>query len=571
MATTEFKHNTYTRKALNLIEDGKNVFVTGKAGTGKTSLLHLFVERYKDEKHLAVLAPTGIAAENAGGVTMHSFLRLPLTPYLPHHRYSDLYSMDDHSIEVVKKLDMIIIDEISMVRCDMLDAADMILRHYRKNRKPFGGIQLVMFGDLYQLMPVTKKEDWDVLKSSYPRSTYFFCSEVLRKMEYYVVSLEKVHRQKEKNFINLLNNIRLGLVKAKDVDYLNTRYEPDYDADIADSVVMLKVRNKQTENYNEDRLEKLNGPEKESWAYEDNWKPEKYPAPLKLVVKRGARVMFVKNDKSGQYKNGTMGYVVGFGSGYIEVKIDGKNRPIVVERQTWDRLSYKIDKKTKTIETEIIGSFKQYPLKLAWAVTVHKSQGLTFAEVAVDVAKSFTYGQVYVALSRCKTIEGLHLITKIPSQKIKADPLVTAYLDSVDEEGRPLPIEDIDDGTEYEEKSLNLWISERKFWNIKDGVSHRYSHSIEDLKYAIKIFKSQNGKLIVNNTYKGLRKKFSIYDMNDGNCPFVTRKYRMVTLNNDWYQSITLEVVGDIDIRPGKGPDGDDAWIFEIRLGDIVK
>ena len=181
MTTTKFKHNTYTRKALNLIQDGKNVFVTGKAGTGKTFLLQKIVEKMKEDKHLAVIAPTGIAAENAGGVTMHSFLRLPLTPYLPHHRYSNLYSLDDHSIEVVKKLDLIIIDEISMVRCDMLDAADMILRHYRKNRKPFGGIQLVMFGDLYQLMPVTKNEDWDVLKSYYPRSTYFFCSEVLIK------------------------------------------------------------------------------------------------------------------------------------------------------------------------------------------------------------------------------------------------------------------------------------------------------------------------------------------------------------------------------------------------------
>lgn len=571
MATTKFKHNTYTRKALNLIQDGKNVFVTGKAGTGKTFLLQKIVEKMNEDKHLAVLAPTGIAAENAGGVTMHSFLRLPLTPYLPHHRYSNLYSLDDHSIEVVKKLDLIIIDEISMVRCDMLDAADMILRHYRKNRKPFGGIQLVMFGDLYQLMPVTKNEDWDVLKSYYPRSTYFFCSEVLQKMEYYVVSLEKVHRQKEKNFINLLNNIRLGFVKAKDIDYLNTRYEPEYDADIEDSVVMLKVKNKQTENYNENKLKELKGPEKESWAKEDNWRPEKYPAPLKLEVKRGARVMFVKNDKCGRYQNGTMGYVVGFGSGYIEVKIDGKDVPIIVERQTWDRLSYKIDKKTKTIETEIIGSFKQYPLKLAWAVTVHKSQGLTFDEVAVDVAKSFTYGQVYVALSRCKTIEGLHLITKIPSQKIKADPLVTAYLASVDEEGRPLPVEDIDDGTEYEEKSLNLWISGRKYWNIKEGVSRKYSHSVEDLSYANKLFKSKNGNLVVNNTYKGLRKKYSIFDLNEGNCPFVIKKYKTVTFNNDWCNSITLEIVGDIEVKPGKDPSGCDAWIFEIKLGKIIK
>lgn len=566
------KFDKHSKEALRLIDEGKNLFITGKAGTGKTTLLGEVVKRLNEKRAISVvLAPTGVAAENADGVTMHSFLRLPLTPFIPHHRYSNLYSLDVHAIEVVKKLDVIIIDEISMVRCDMLDAADMILRHYRHNRKPFGGVQLIMFGDLYQLMPVTKEEDWNVLKNHYRyRSCYFFCSEVLQKMDYYVVSLEKVYRQKDRRFISLLNNIRLGVIKAKDIDFLNTRYAPDFDTPNSDSVVMLKVKNKQTDNYNEDQLEKLKGAEKVYWAFEDNWRPEKYPTSFKLIIKKGARVMFVKNDTNKLYVNGTMGYVVGFGDNYIEVKKDGSNRSIYVERQTWDRLSYKINKKTKTVETEVIGSFKQFPLKLAWAVTVHKSQGLTFDEVAVDAAKSFTYGQVYVALSRCRTMEGLHLISKIPSQKIKADPLVKAYLDSISEDGKALPIKDIEDDDEYETNSLVLWISERKYWNIKDGVAHKYSHSVEDSKYAEKIFKTKNGELLINETFKGTRKKYSLFDMNGGNCPFIPRKYKTVTFNNEWYQPLKVEIVNDIEIRQGKDSYDDDTWIFEIRLGDII-
>ena len=566
------KFDKHSKEALRLIDEGKNLFITGKAGTGKTTLLGEVVKRLNEKRAISVvLAPTGVAAENADGVTIHSFLKLPLTPFIPHHRYSNLYSLDVHAIEVVKKLDVIIIDEISMVRCDMLDAADMILRHYRHNRKPFGGVQLIMFGDLYQLMPVTKEEDWNVLKNHYRyRSCYFFCSEVLHKMDYYVVSLEKVYRQKDKSFINLLNNIRLGAIKAKDIDFLNTRYDPDFDTPNSDSVVMLKVKNKQTDNYNEDQLHKLKGVERVYWAFEDNWRPEKYPTSFKLIIKKGARIMFVKNGTNKQYVNGTMGYVVGFGEDYIEVKKDDSNRSIYVERQTWDRLSYKINKKTKTVETEVIGSFKQFPLKLAWAVTVHKSQGLTFDEVAVDAAKSFTYGQVYVALSRCRTMEGLHLISQIPSQKIKADPLVKAYLDSISEDGRALPIKDIEDDDEYETNSLVLWISERKYWNIKDGVAHKYSHSVEDSKYAEKIFKTKNGKLLINETFKGTRKKYSLFDMNGGNCPFIPRKYKTVTFKNEWYQPLKVEIVNDIEIRQGKDSYDDDTWIFEIRLGDII-
>ena len=566
--TKNFKQDVHTKRAFNFIQDGKNVFITGKAGTGKTFLLQKIVEKYKGNKYLVVLSPTGIAAENANGVTMHSFLKLPLTPYLPRHRYSSLYSLDDYTIEIVKKLNMIIIDEISMVRCDMLDAADMILRHYRKSRKPFGGIQLIMFGDLYQLMPVTKEEDWDVLKSHY-RSSYFFCSELLQKMDYYVISLEKIHRQKDKSFINLLNNIRLEKVKAQDIDFLNTRYEPDFQAGIYDRVVMLKVRNKDTDNYNDDQLEKLKGPHKTSYAYEENWKPEKYPTSTKLIIKKGARVMFVKNDtQHGRYSNGTMGVVVDFSDDYIKILKDNSNTPIYVERQKWERLEYRINKKTKTIDTEVVGCFKQYPIKLAWAVTIHKSQGLTFDEVAVDAAKSFTYGQVYVALSRCTRMEGLHLISKIPSQKIKADPFVTAYLKSIGSDYKALPVKDIKETIEYEDKSLSLWITERKYLSIEYGTLHSYKHSVENSSYAEKIFKTKDGKLVINDTYKGLHKKFSIFDMNGGNCPFVPRRYKTVTFRHDWYRDMQVEIISDIEIRPNK--DGD-SWIFEFRLGKIIE
>lgn len=568
---TDFKKDKHTKQVLEYIKEGKNVFVTGKAGTGKTFLLKKLKDEYVGKKTFAVLAPTGVAAENAQGVTLHSFLKLPLTPYLPGHRYSNLYSLDDSTIEVVKRLDIILIDEISMVRCDMLDAADMILRHYRRNRKPFGGIQLIMFGDLYQLMPVTKSEDWEVLKAYYRPPFYFFCSDTLQKMEYYVLSLEKIQRQDDKSFINLLNNIRIGKIKSKDIDFLNTRYEPNFKVKTKDPIVMLKVKNRQTQDYNEDQLYNLKGIEKTYWAFDDNWSPEKYPTSYKLVLKKGARVMFVKNDtKHKQYINGTMGFVVDLGDDYITVKRDGSNKNIYVERQTWDRLTYIINKKTKTIETEVIGSFKQFPLKLAWAVTVHKSQGLTFDEVAVDAAKSFTFGQVYVALSRCRSMEGLHLISKIPSQKIKSDPLVTAYLDSIDEEHKALPIKEIEESEEYEEESLVLWISGRKFYGIKEGRAHNYSHSVEDENYAEKIFKTRNGRLIINDTYKGLKKKFSIFDMNGGNCPFITRKYKTVTFKNEWYQPLVVEIASDIEIKQGTDPYGDDVWIFSIRLGKII-
>lgn len=417
-------------------------------------------------------------------------------------------------------------------------------------------------------MPVTKEEDWEVLKTHY-RSSYFFCSELLQKMEYYVISLEKIHRQKDKPFINLLNNIRLGKVKAKDVDFLNTRFEPDFQAGINDFVVMLKVRNRDTENYNDDQLVKLKGPNKVSYAYEENWKPEKYPTAIKLIVKKGARVMFVKNDtQHSQYSNGTMGVVVGFSDDYIKVLKDNSDTPIYVERQKWERLEYRINKKTKTIETEVVGCFKQYPLKLAWAVTIHKSQGLTFDEVAIDAAKSFTYGQVYVALSRCTRMEGLHLISKIPSQKIKADPFVTTYLESIDSDYKALPVKEIEEPIEYEENSLRLPISERKYFNIEDGTLRNYKHSIEDSRYAEKIFKTKNGKLVINDTYKGLRKKFSIFDMNGGNCPFVPRKYKTVTFLHEWYNDMEVEIISDIDIRPSKKGD---SWIFEFRLGKILK
>lgn len=457
----------YGKKALNIVMDGESLFITGKAGTGKTTVLRKITAECKiKRKNVVVLAPTGVAAKHAQGVTIHSFLHLPLGPYIPGMKNRKLYALKEEEIAIVNRVDIIIIDEVSMVRCDMLDEIDDVLRHYRKNSLPFGGIQIVMFGDLYQLMPVAPEEDWEKLKGKYT-SPYFFSSKILEKMDCPMFELKIIHRQDDRNFITLLNNVRLGHVSANEIKELEGRYKKGFVPNDDEGYIRLTTHNWRSKKYNEQRLEELSGSVYEYKAYiEDLFPKEEWPTNYVLQLKRGARVMFIKNDNENlQYVNGTLGTVVSLGERAIIVRTDD-GLEIGVERQTWDFYRYHINKKTKEIEATLCGSFKQYPLKLAWAVTIHKSQGLTFDKVIIDAGKAFTYGQVYVALSRCRKFHGIILVSPITRKIIKTDPIVVEYMKSVKR---------INEDEENEEDTVrhlsSIHGSQRTLWMLKDGLS----------------------------------------------------------------------------------------------------
>lgn len=457
----------YGKRALGLVMEGESLFITGKAGTGKTTVLReLTSQCRRKKKNVVVLAPTGVAAKNAEGVTIHSFLHLPLGPYIPGMKNRKLYALREEEIRVVNKVDIIIIDEVSMVRCDMLDEVDDVLRHYRKSSLPFGGIQLVMFGDLYQLMPVAPEEDWEKLKEKYS-SPYFFSSKVLEKMGCPMFELKVIHRQDDRNFVTLLNNVRLGHVSSTELRELEGRYKKNFVPKDDEGYIRLTTHNWRSKKYNEQRLEGLTGTIYEYKAYiEDYFPKEEWPTNYVLQLKRGARVMFIRNDNENkQYVNGTLGTVVSLGDRGIIVRTD-EGVEIGVERQTWDFYRYHINKKTKEIEAILCGSFRQYPLKLAWAVTIHKSQGLTFDKVIIDAGKAFTYGQVYVALSRCRKFHGIVLVSPITGKIIKTDPVVTEYMESV----KRIELEEEPE----EEPTRHLSAvhgAQRTLWMLKDGLS----------------------------------------------------------------------------------------------------
>ena len=485
-----YKPDKYGAKALELVMNGKSLFITGKAGTGKTTVLHeMYSQCKKNNKNVVVLAPTGVAAKNAGGVTIHSFLHLPLGPYIPGMRMHKLYALNEEEIKIVNRIDLMIIDEVSMVRCDLLDEIDDVLRHYRKSKLPFGGIQIVMFGDLYQLMPVAPDEDWEKLKEKY-ESPYFFSSKILRKMDYPMFELKIIHRQDERNFVTLLNNVRLGHVSSTELKELEGRYRKDFIPRDDEGYIRLTTHNWRSKSYNNRRLEELPGNTFEYKAYiEDFFPEEEWPTNYILRLKPGARVMFIKNDNAyGQYVNGTLGTITSLRDKGIVVKTDD-GYEIEVERQTWDFYRYHINKKTKEIEATLCGSFKQYPLKLAWAVTIHKSQGLTFDKVVIDAGRAFTYGQVYVALSRCRRFHGIILVSPITSKIIKTDPIVSEYMKSV----KRIELE----GDEKEEPVRHLSTvlgAERTLWMIRDGLNPQ--QIAEESKQRIEIIYGHIAQLI---------------------------------------------------------------------------
>jgi len=428
------EQNNELRTAWDFVEHtGRSIFLTGKAGTGKTTFLKAVVEQ--SSKRSIVVAPTGVAAINAGGMTIHSFFQLPFSPFVPGAKIESRFDFGKEKRKIISSLDLLIIDEISMVRSDLLDAIDSVLRRFRDRYKPFGGVQLLMIGDLQQLTPVVTPDDERMLAPYYD-TPYFFGSKALAKIEYVTIQLEKVYRQQDDTFLTLLNHIREGHPTADDLALLNARYQPAFVPQPNEGYIRLTTHNQMANNYNESELKKLSG---RAYTYrakiEGTFPDYSYPTAETLVLKEGAQVMFVKNDPSGEhrYYNGRIGHVKLAEDNRLEVYCPGDAEAIEVEPLEWENARYTLNDQTREIETEVLGKFSQLPLRLAWAITIHKSQGLTFERAIIDASLSFAPGQVYVALSRCKTLEGMALASRIPPQVIISDERVDSYISHQEE------------------------------------------------------------------------------------------------------------------------------------------
>ena len=415
------------RTAWDFVENtGRSIFLTGRAGTGKTTFLKAVVEHSR--KRSIVVAPTGVAAINAGGVTIHSFFQLPLSPYVPGAKVESKFDFSQEKRKIIASLDLLIIDEISMVRADLLDAIDAVLRRYADHYKPFGGVQLLMIGDLGQLTPVVTPEEEPVLAAYYD-TPYFFGSKALASIDYVTIQLQTIYRQQDPAFIDILNEVRSGHPSAATLQKLNSRVPSDTSG--KGKGIRLTTHNLLATRYNESELRRLPTASYEFQAEVCGNFPEyAYPTSETLVLKEGAQVMFVKNDPSGEhlYYNGRIGRVTKLSASRICVLCEGDSAPIEVQPLEWENTRYTLNEQTREIEADVQGVFRQYPLRLAWAITIHKSQGLTFDHAIIDANQSFAPGQVYVALSRCRTLEGLTLASPLTLEAIRNDLRVDAYI-----------------------------------------------------------------------------------------------------------------------------------------------
>ena len=384
---------------------------------------------------MVVIAPTGIAAINAGGVTIHSFFQIPFAPYVPESSFSTngqatyRFRFGKEKINIIRSMDLLVIDEISMVRADLLDAVDEMLRRYRDRHKPFGGVQLLMIGDLQQLAPVVKDEEWQMLKKYYD-TPYFFSSRALKQTEYCTIELKTVYRQSDGAFLDLLNRIRENHCDPQVLEALNRRYLPAFQPRKEEGYIRLVTHNYQAQRINNYELEQLPGRSYAFRATIDGKFPEySYPTDELLELKKGAQVMFVKNDSSGEhrYYNGMIGEVTDLSADSIEVRAKDSTAAFLLQEEEWANAKYVLDEESKEIVEDIEGTFRQFPLKLAWAITIHKSQGLTFERAIIDASSSFAHGQTYVALSRCKTLEGLVLSAPLSAKAVISDRAVDRF------------------------------------------------------------------------------------------------------------------------------------------------
>lgn len=493
-------------KFINLTS--RHIFLTGKAGTGKTTFLRNLISL--THKKAVIVAPTGIAAINAAGVTIHSLFQLPFGTFLPkvaptttvteYQHYHTPKSIIKHlNMNATKRrilldLELLIIDEVSMLRADLLDAIDMVLRYIRKNNASFGGVQVLFIGDLHQLPPVVKNTEWNLLSAFY-KSAFFFDALALERSRPVYIELEKIYRQADETFIHLLNNLRNNQVTEQDMALLKTYYRANYQPQLTDNYITLTTHNSKADTLNKNSLSELKG---KSYYYgavvEKEFSESAYPAEKSLELKVGAQVMFIKNDPTGEQRffNGKIAVVTKLSNDVIEVQADGSKQNLVIEKYTWKNIKYTTNKTTNEIEEEIASTFTQFPLKLAWAITVHKSQGLTFDKAIVDIGDAFAPGQIYVALSRLRSLDGLILTSLISNRGIRQDQNVT-YFARTKEEQEDLSIQIKKESDAFLKHSLlqsfsftilDNYVFEHVFSYTKDEKrSNKQTH----LKWAVKL------------------------------------------------------------------------------------
>ncbi|MCL9804138.1 helix-turn-helix domain-containing protein [Flavobacterium amniphilum] len=429
----------YTLQFIN--QTKRNIFLTGKAGTGKTTLLRDILKT--THKNVVVVAPTGIAALNAGGVTIHSLFQLPFAAFLPDYsepKFTEFSKFESRSTlarhfkmnslkkSVLRNLELLIIDEVSMLRADLLDAMDFMLQHVRKNKEAFGGVQVLFIGDLLQLPPVIKEDEWQVLRQFY-KGKYFFHSHVIQQKPPLYIELSKIFRQTDDTFISILNNLRNNQVTLTDISTLNQYVNAKFDSKINLGFITITTHNYKADSLNTKSLSDLQGQQKSYYPEVIGDFPEKiFPVDSELNLKVGAQIMFIKNDLSVEKRffNGKMGVIESLSDEEIMVRFDD-NSTILVEKYEWQNIKYSLNIDTKEIEEEVLGTFVHYPIKLAWAITVHKSQGMTFDKAALDVSQVFLPGQAYVALSRLRSLNGLILLSPLQMNGISSDSDVMDY------------------------------------------------------------------------------------------------------------------------------------------------